>query len=90
MEVPFEKRAMAKEPTVKSGSLMHGQEPVDPYMEKRVVRKCDFHVLPVLSVLYMVAFLDRVNIGNVSVILSYLPGLTHETYRRESKALRRT
>ncbi|KAI4203123.1 MAG: hypothetical protein LQ346_001857 [Caloplaca aetnensis] len=58
---------MAKEPTVLSGSSMLDQEPIDPYMEKRVVRKCDLHVLPVLSVLYMVAFLDRINIGNARI-----------------------
>ncbi|KAL8929786.1 MAG: hypothetical protein Q9208_000930 [Pyrenodesmia sp. 3 TL-2023] len=67
MEVPVEKKAMVKEATVESGSLMNGHEPIDPYMEKRVVGKCDLHVLPVLSVLYMVAFLDRINIGNARI-----------------------
>ncbi|KAL2823556.1 major facilitator superfamily domain-containing protein [Aspergillus cavernicola] len=39
-------------------------EPVDPKVERRVIRKCDLHVVPVLMVLYLLAFLDRINIGN--------------------------
>lgn len=35
--------------------------------EKRVVRKLDLCVLPVVMVLYIVAFLDRVNIANVAI-----------------------
>lgn len=32
--------------------------------ERKIVRKCDLHVLPVLMFLYLLAFLDRINIGN--------------------------
>ncbi len=32
--------------------------------ERRVIWKCDLHVVPVLMVLYLLAFLDRINIGN--------------------------
>lgn len=32
--------------------------------EQRVIRKCDWHVVSVLMVLYLMAFLDRINIGN--------------------------
>ncbi|KAL4801269.1 major facilitator superfamily domain-containing protein [Aspergillus unguis] len=39
-------------------------EVLDPKLERRVVRKCDLHVVPVLMVLYLLAFLDRINIGN--------------------------
>ncbi|KAI9926087.1 hypothetical protein MW887_004548 [Aspergillus wentii] len=43
-----------------------GKEPqvLDPRDERRVIRKCDSHVVPVLMVLYLLAFLDRINIGN--------------------------
>ena len=39
-------------------------EPIDRTLEKKVVRKCDFHVLPAIALLYSLAFLDRINIGN--------------------------
>lgn len=38
--------------------------PADIKAEQRVIRKCDWHVVPVLMVLYLLAFLDRINIGN--------------------------
>lgn len=39
-------------------------EPVDRAAEKRLLRKCDLHVIPVVTLLYSLAFLDRINIGN--------------------------
>ncbi|KAL8809274.1 MAG: hypothetical protein Q9200_003564 [Gallowayella weberi] len=42
-------------------------EPIDPLLEKRALRKCDLRVLPFLSILYLFAFLDRVNIGNARI-----------------------
>lgn len=36
---------------------------IDPAAEKRLVRKCDLRVLPILWLLFMLAFLDRTNIG---------------------------
>lgn len=36
---------------------------IDPVIEKRVRRKLDKHVVPLLSALYLLAFLDRSNIG---------------------------
>lgn len=35
--------------------------------EKRVLRKCDLHVLPMLYILYMLSYLDRINIGNARI-----------------------
>ncbi|CAG8026716.1 unnamed protein product [Penicillium olsonii] len=32
--------------------------------ERKVVWKCDLHVVPILMLLYLLAFLDRINIGN--------------------------
>lgn len=37
---------------------------IDPAAEKKLLRKCDFYVLPPLFVLFLMAFLDRTNIGN--------------------------
>ncbi|CAI7654101.1 unnamed protein product [Penicillium bialowiezense] len=35
-----------------------------PAEERKVVWKCDLHVVPILMLLYLLAFLDRINIGN--------------------------
>lgn len=35
--------------------------------EKRLRRKCDIHIIPVLFVLYILSFLDRINIGNARI-----------------------
>ncbi|KAI0204505.1 major facilitator superfamily domain-containing protein [Astrocystis sublimbata] len=40
---------------------------IDPDLERRVVRKIDFHLIPLVMCLYLVAFLDRSNIGNAQV-----------------------
>lgn len=36
---------------------------IDPEREKRLLRKLDWRVIPVLWFLYMLSFLDRTNIG---------------------------
>lgn len=35
--------------------------------EKKLVRKCDIHVLPAISLLFILTFLDRINIGNARI-----------------------
>lgn len=40
---------------------------LDPAAEKKLVRKCDLHVVPMLFVLFLLAFLDRTNIGNAKI-----------------------
>jgi hypothetical protein len=40
---------------------------IDSVLEKRVVRKLDWHLVPLLMVLYLLAFLDRSNIGNAKI-----------------------
>lgn len=35
----------------------------DPVEEKRLIRKCDLHVLPCLALIYFLSFMDRTNIG---------------------------
>ncbi|KAK5451867.1 hypothetical protein LTS15_007590 [Exophiala xenobiotica] len=39
----------------------------DPAAERRLVRKIDIRVIPVLFTLYLCAFIDRVNIGNARI-----------------------
>jgi hypothetical protein len=40
---------------------------IDPAAEKKLLRKVDLHVVPALFVLFLLAFLDRVNIGNAKI-----------------------
>jgi hypothetical protein len=40
---------------------------IDPVISARVVRKLDLHIVPLLSALYLLAFLDRSNIGNARI-----------------------
>jgi hypothetical protein len=40
---------------------------IDPVVEARVRRKLDMHLIPLLSVLYLLAFLDRSNVGNARI-----------------------
>ncbi|KAG0004143.1 hypothetical protein BGZ80_001673 [Entomortierella chlamydospora] len=40
---------------------------LDPAVIGRLRRKIDFHLIPLISVLYLCSFLDRVNIGNAKV-----------------------
>ena len=47
--------------------LCLGEEPIDPVAEKRLRWKCDLHVIPAISLLYMLAFIDRINIGNARI-----------------------
>jgi hypothetical protein len=48
---------------------------IDPVAEKKLLRKCDLHVLPPLFVLFLMAFLDRTNIGNAKI-----QGLTEDLH----------
>jgi MFS family permease len=41
--------------------------PIDPVAEKKLLWKCDLHVVPVLFLLFLLAFLDRTNIGNARI-----------------------
>jgi MFS family permease len=41
--------------------------PIDPVAEKKLLWKCDLHVVPVLFILFLLAFLDRTNIGNARI-----------------------
>ncbi|KAE8314554.1 major facilitator superfamily domain-containing protein [Aspergillus transmontanensis] len=39
----------------------------DVEMENRILRKMDFRIIPMLAVLYLLAFLDRGNVGNAKI-----------------------
>jgi len=44
----------------------NGHVSIDPVLEKRVLRKLDWNLITLVSVLYLLAFLDRSNIGKFS------------------------
>lgn len=50
-----------------------GNPPIDPVLEKRVVRKLDWNLVTLVSWLYLLAFLDRSNIGN-----AYIAGMKED------------
>jgi hypothetical protein len=41
--------------------------PMDPAALKKLTRKCDLYVVPPLFILFLLAFLDRTNIGNAKI-----------------------
>ena len=40
---------------------------IDPVAERKLLRKMDLHIVPPLFVLFLMVFLDRVNIGNAKI-----------------------
>lgn len=57
----------------------HEAQNIDPAFSKRVVRKIDLRLLPILSALYCISLIDRVNVrlcctaGNVTVDGELIP-----------------
>ncbi|KAL1743407.1 major facilitator superfamily domain-containing protein [Schizophyllum fasciatum] len=55
----------------------------DAVEHQRILRKIDWHLLPFVSVLYLLSFLDRSNIGNAKVagmaVDAHLEGLKYNT-----------
>lgn len=41
---------------------------IDPVKEKKLLWKLDYRVVPILNILFMFAFLDRINIGNARLM----------------------
>ncbi|GAA5881385.1 hypothetical protein JCM16303_000156 [Sporobolomyces ruberrimus] len=52
---------------VEDVSLQHLRANIDPVAEKRLVRKLDFIILPQITLLFLLNFIDRSNIGNANV-----------------------
>lgn len=55
--------AQHAEPGEEKGMGSEENYDMPPDEERRMVRKCDWRVLPVVSALYIMSFLNRVNIG---------------------------
>ena len=56
----------------------NSNEPIDPQAERRLLLKIDLMLWPVFFVIYMMAFLDRINISNAAI-----QGLTAELHLDE-------
>ncbi|KAI0841815.1 MFS general substrate transporter [Hypoxylon sp. FL0890] len=56
-----------------TGLVDHPLGMIDAHAERRLVRKIDLHVWPVLFVIYVLSFLDRINISNARI-----QGMTEE------------
>jgi hypothetical protein len=59
------KELHVEESTVKANDRSAEAYEIDPEAEKRLLRKLDWRVVPMLWFLYMLAFLDRTNIGTI-------------------------
>ncbi|TDL17873.1 MFS general substrate transporter [Rickenella mellea] len=62
---------MSYEQEKKAGSVDSGLSPnpenYDTPEDKKLLRKVDLHLLPILTLLYLLSFLDRSNIGNAKI-----------------------
>lgn len=68
MDVMYDQPVLPNEFATKySSSEDNSGEHLDRSAEKKLRRKCDLHVLPTISLLYLLAFIDRVNIGNARI-----------------------
>ncbi|KAG2001822.1 high-affinity nicotinic acid transporter [Coprinopsis cinerea AmutBmut pab1-1] len=61
---------MSREGSIEKGSLSTaaGKEDFDTPEDRKLLRKVDFRLLPILTFLYLLSFLDRSNIGNAKII----------------------
>jgi hypothetical protein len=64
--------------TPKSPTSDAPEAPIDPKAERRLVMKLDLIIFPVFFVIYLMAFLDRINISNAAI-----QGLTAELHLDE-------
>jgi hypothetical protein len=65
-------------PYEKSSSSAAFDAPIDPKAERKLVMKLDLTILPVFFTIYMMAFLDRINISNAAI-----QGMTQELHLDE-------
>ena len=54
--------------TVKANDRSAAKYDIDPLAESKLLRKVDLRLIPILWFLFMLAFLDRTNIGNARIL----------------------
>ena len=70
--IEYEKPSIKESPPTSTGNSSNefndgrvfDMDLIDRNAERKLIRKCDLHVVPILAVLYSLAFIDRINIGN--------------------------
>ncbi|KAL7953975.1 major facilitator superfamily domain-containing protein [Trichoderma compactum] len=68
MDLAMQTGNVEKEPvSVQNENTVAQQSSIDPELERRVVRKTDMNLVPLVMALYLLAFLDRSNIGNARI-----------------------
>lgn len=65
MTSTMEKKVL--EDVVKSSDTSHSLEAHDRNAERKLLLKIDLHLIPILALLYLCAFIDRINIGNARI-----------------------
>ncbi|KAK1064176.1 hypothetical protein LTR74_008956, partial [Friedmanniomyces endolithicus] len=65
---PSDEKAMGAEETdLKKGGVATDRTEIDPVLDKRITRQLDNHILPWIFILWLLAFIDRSNIGNAKL-----------------------
>ena len=54
--------------------------PASSLLEERVIRKITWRLIPFLMLLYLIAFLDRINVGFAALTMNHDLGLTAEMF----------
>lgn len=72
MDLMYEKPVLAVDgsspkSSTSIGNLTDDHQPIDKEAERKLMMKLDLHVMPMISLLYMLAFVDRINIGNARI-----------------------
>ncbi|PNS17905.1 hypothetical protein CAC42_3864 [Sphaceloma murrayae] len=58
---------LENDPSDPKASLSDDDQTIDPIAEAKMMRKIDFRLIPALFLLFLLAFLDRSNIGNARI-----------------------
>lgn len=66
-KMPVETGEQALPQTPQKSSEYSSDAPIDPKAESRLVTKLDFIIFPTFFVIYMMSFLDRINISNARI-----------------------
>jgi hypothetical protein len=56
------------------GHVRPEQEEIDAAIERKIVRKQDMHLMPLLFAIYLLSFLDRSNIGSAFPLRDFAAG----------------
>ena len=60
--------------------VMGNQRPAEPVEAEKIVRKMRWRLLPLLFLLYVIAFLDRINIGFAALTMNNELGITSQQF----------